>query len=158
MERFLRVSASGFAEKSDDIAVLASECRVTVDDFDIDGMSQGSSLVVCCTHEGVVVDLVDENGEVVGGSCQTYEEIAESLLASDVTVVNREQALEAALREFIKTVEATGGVNLECEPNADPEWLDLGHAYVAACDALGIGIVYSERSDDPQEEESDETE
>jgi hypothetical protein len=41
---------------------------------------------------------------------------------------------------FIQTVEATGGVTLTdrgYEPVADPDWLDLGDAYIAACKHLG---------------------
>jgi len=49
--------------------------------------------------------------------------------------------LEAAVKEFVQTIDATGGVVEDgkgnYEPVADREWIDLGHAYVRACDALG---------------------
>ena len=45
-----------------------------------------------------------------------------------------------ALENFIGTVEATGGVLLDEEghyvPVADPQWMDLGDAYLLACEAL----------------------
>ena len=47
---------------------------------------------------------------------------------------------EAALREFIDAIEATGGVvTTDCglyAPVADEDWIDLGEAYVRACAAL----------------------
>jgi len=47
---------------------------------------------------------------------------------------------EESLMEFIKTIEDTGGVVLTSkglhEPQADREWLDLGEAYINACDVL----------------------
>jgi hypothetical protein len=49
-------------------------------------------------------------------------------------------AMRNALENFIGTVEATGGVCLDEEghyvPVADPEWMDLGGAYLVACAAL----------------------
>jgi hypothetical protein len=50
--------------------------------------------------------------------------------------------LESALRQFIDTINATGGVIRGTYgvyvPAADPEWLDLGAAYVDACKVLGV--------------------
>ena len=50
-------------------------------------------------------------------------------------------AVRAALHEFIKTIEATGGcVRDEGDtvvPAGDPDWLDLADAYLRACKALG---------------------
>ena len=54
----------------------------------------------------------------------------------------REQGdlLRAALWNLISTVEATGGVAEDqygnTAPQADPDWLDLGEAYLAACTAV----------------------
>ena len=46
-----------------------------------------------------------------------------------------------ALTALISTIEATGGVvrtwDGMYEPAGDPEWVDLGDAYVLACHALG---------------------
>ncbi len=42
-----------------------------------------------------------------------------------------------ALLSFIETIEATGGVNRDLSPVADPEWQDLGEAYAQACSVLG---------------------
>ncbi len=51
------------------------------------------------------------------------------------------RADRAALSAFVDTVEATGGVETHRNglrsPAADVEWLDLGEAYVIACEALG---------------------
>ena len=45
--------------------------------------------------------------------------------------------LHDALLSFIKTIEATGGLNAEGNPVADEDWIDLGDAYVEACEAIG---------------------
>lgn len=49
--------------------------------------------------------------------------------------------MERALKLLIDTIEATGGV-VETEtgnyaPVGDPDWIDLGDAYVAACQVIG---------------------
>jgi len=41
-----------------------------------------------------------------------------------------------ALLSFIETIEATGGVNRDLSPVADPEWQDLGEAYAEVHDRL----------------------
>lgn len=49
---------------------------------------------------------------------------------------------EKALRLFIETINATGGLAIndvgETAPAADEDWLDLATAYLAACEALGV--------------------
>ncbi len=46
-----------------------------------------------------------------------------------------------ALQAFVATIDATGGVERNSDgypaPVADPEWTDLGFAYLKACDSLG---------------------
>ena len=53
-----------------------------------------------------------------------------------------------ALCQFVQTVDATGGVFRDesgCHaPLADPEWIDLGEAYVQACAALGRDIILAQ--------------
>ena len=48
---------------------------------------------------------------------------------------------KAALVDLIETIEATGGVvmlpNGQCAPIADEDWIDLGEAYMRACEAIG---------------------
>lgn len=45
--------------------------------------------------------------------------------------------MHMALLSFIETVESTGGVDADTlAPAGDPEWIDLGEAYVEACNAL----------------------
>ncbi len=47
----------------------------------------------------------------------------------------------ALVREVIEAIEATGGVyqfeSGHFAPVADPEWIDMGEAYVSICNALG---------------------
>ncbi len=48
---------------------------------------------------------------------------------------------ELALKEFIETIDQTGGVTQHTGKNdggpvTDPEWLDLGDAYRTACAAM----------------------
>jgi len=51
--------------------------------------------------------------------------------------------MRAALRDFTGAIEATGGVTASPEdegytvPVADEDWIDLGEAYLKACEALG---------------------
>jgi hypothetical protein len=52
-----------------------------------------------------------------------------------------DRELVAALESFVGAMDATGGViidrhGLAC-PVADPDWIDLGEAYLQACRALG---------------------
>ena len=47
--------------------------------------------------------------------------------------------LRNALTQFVKAIEATGGVQMDgmhYVPVADIDWIDLGEAYVVACRAL----------------------
>jgi hypothetical protein len=48
---------------------------------------------------------------------------------------------ERALLEFVETIDTLGGVFLasdgEHRPVGDPDWSDLGRAYMQACEALG---------------------
>ena len=54
--------------------------------------------------------------------------------------MSRSIELKTALEEFIDAVEATGGVFIDCGgeacPHGDPEWTDLGSAYLSACRVL----------------------
>lgn len=47
-----------------------------------------------------------------------------------------------ALRAFVAVIDSTGGVEEDDKgypvPVADTEWIDLGAAYVVACEALGV--------------------
>lgn len=54
----------------------------------------------------------------------------------------------SALMELINTIDATGGLQVESErPAGDPSWVDLGHAYLAACRALGKKPLYQENAE-----------
>lgn len=49
-------------------------------------------------------------------------------------------ATAQALQEFIDAIEATGGVRATPKgyvPVADEDWIDLGEAYMSACEAIG---------------------
>lgn len=53
----------------------------------------------------------------------------------------QDSGMRRALIEFVKTINATGGVVLfndgNVAPAGDTEWTDLGDAYLSACAALG---------------------
>lgn len=55
---------------------------------------------------------------------------------------------ETACRMLVDTINATGGVRINKrgrpEPLGDPEWIDLGEAYLAACATLNLDPVISE--------------
>lgn len=75
----------------------------------------------------------------------------------------REQGdlLRAALWDFISTIEATGGVVEDrcgnVAPDADQDWLDLGEAYLTACQALArepvVEKIDEDLEDSPRSEE-----
>ena len=48
---------------------------------------------------------------------------------------------DRALNDFIDTINVTGGIVLQSgglyAPAADEEWIDLGEAYILACEATG---------------------
>jgi hypothetical protein len=60
-------------------------------------------------------------------------------------MLRRASNMEVSLRAFIHTINATGGVvrpdTSFVAPAADEEWLDLGFAYIQACQALGMEPV-----------------
>lgn len=53
----------------------------------------------------------------------------------------------AALEDFVRTIEVTGGIVKKRDgtvaPAGDEDWIDLGDCYLRACDALGQQPVYS---------------
>ena len=57
--------------------------------------------------------------------------------------------IAAALRQFVDTINATGGLVVndagETAPAADEDWIDLAEAYLAACEALGVEPLNVER-------------
>jgi hypothetical protein len=67
--------------------------------------------------------------------------------------------IKKALEAFVEAVEATGGgVRDEMgivSPVADPEWTDLGDAYVAACEALGRKPKIAEADEELDENDND---
>jgi hypothetical protein len=60
-----------------------------------------------------------------------------------------DREIVAALGCFVEAVEATGGVLIDHQglacPVADPDWIDLGEAYLHACRALGREPVQADR-------------
>lgn len=62
--------------------------------------------------------------------------------------------MATVLREFIDSIEATGGVvqgaDGVCYPRADPTWTDLGSIYLNACEVAGVQpmIVYEAAEED----------
>lgn len=59
---------------------------------------------------------------------------------------------DRALREFVDTINATGGIVEGADglaaPAADPEWCDLGEAYLKACSALGVDPIIAEMEEE----------
>lgn len=50
-----------------------------------------------------------------------------------------------ARQQLVDTIDATGGIyERTCAPLADPEWVDLGVAYLQACGELGVEPYYRE--------------
>ena len=51
------------------------------------------------------------------------------------------QKMEKALKDFVGTIDATGGIRYGADktsyPVGDEEWIDLADAYETACAALG---------------------
>jgi hypothetical protein len=66
-----------------------------------------------------------------------------------------------ALRDFVLTVEVTGGIFTDVDaggvvaPYADPDWCDVGEAYLLACTALGRQPVWDRSKENENDEESD---
>jgi hypothetical protein len=62
-----------------------------------------------------------------------------------------DETLRAALREFVHTIDATGGVlqlpSGLCAPCADEDWIDLGEAYLKACRALKRTPMFSDEGE-----------
>jgi len=62
--------------------------------------------------------------------------------------MGRPELKDRALRNFIDTINATGGIMLtrksEYAPVGDEDWTDLGFAYIDACEALGVEPKYAE--------------
>lgn len=62
--------------------------------------------------------------------------------------------MATVLREFIDSIEATGGVvqgeDGICYPRADPTWSDLGSIYLKACEVAGVQpmIIYEADGED----------
>lgn len=87
------------------------------------------------THE----DTIDET-LATADLCAILDAIAP--LADDVDAWP-EPAAEA-LGHFVRAVEVTGGIlRGDGAPVGDPEWPDLGDAYVRACLALGVPVCVS---------------
>lgn len=64
-----------------------------------------------------------------------YHDVAESLPPSTPTP----SAMFDVIKQFIDTIDATGGVRIVDDgtaPVADEDWIDLGDAYMTACRAI----------------------
>jgi len=57
-----------------------------------------------------------------------------------MATTREEDRLRQALAAFVSTVECTGGVVQQADglhaPVADEDWVDIGEAYMEACDVL----------------------
>jgi hypothetical protein len=66
-----------------------------------------------------------------------------------------------ALRDLVLAVEVTGGIFTDVEAGgvvatcADPDWCDVGEAYLLACTALGREPVWDRNEENGHDEEDD---
>lgn len=74
-------------------------------------------------------------GSFSGSTSHAVEESTAQQLESAAPI--DPEALKRAALEFVSTIELTGGLDADDQPAVDPEWYDLGQAYVAVCRALG---------------------
>jgi hypothetical protein len=62
-------------------------------------------------------------------------------LAGNAALIAKAPLMCGALEALCLTIEATGGIEYgshgEPMPLADPEWIDMGEAYLTACNVLG---------------------
>lgn len=68
---------------------------------------------------------------------------------------HRDMAL--ALVVFIKTINVTGGMVRSHKehvavPAIDEDWIDLGEAYLAACDAIGAPVQWANAAEEEEED------
>ena len=70
------------------------------------------------------------------------------------------EGLLDALHAFLDTIEATGGCGVDdggfVVPQADPDWIDLGAAYVKACGALGREPMVGRDGAEGEDDEGDD--
>jgi hypothetical protein len=84
-----------------------------------------------------------------------------NLLAEEWAIQDSAMALQA-LRDFVHTVEATGGIFTDVDaggvvaPYADPDWCDVGEAYLLACAALGRKPVWDQSKENANDSADDD--
>ena len=82
-------------------------------------------------------------------------------VATEWSIQDAAAALQA-LRDFVLTVEVTGGIFTDVDaggvvaPRADLDWCDLGDAYLLACTALGREPVWDRREENADDEDDDD--
>jgi len=91
--------------------------------------------------------LLKSSHEAEDGYKVNYDEgyiagLKDAKKALEADIIERQKN---ALLSFIETIEATGGVNRDLSPVADPEWQDLGEAYAEACSVLGCKMKKAKR-------------
>jgi hypothetical protein len=81
--------------------------------------------------------------------------------AEEWAIQDSAMALQA-LRDFVLTVEATGGIFTDVDaggvvaPYADPDWCDVGEAYLLACAALGRKPVWDQSKENADDSADDD--
>lgn len=88
---------------------------------------------------------------ILRAEVDSHLELLEAQAALAPTPAGRPELLREACKELAATIHATGGLTVDddgCDvPVADPEWLDLGAAYLLACEALGYEPQYAPGSE-----------
>lgn len=98
--------------------------------------------VVPLVRELTHVDTIDE-ALATADLCAVLDAIAP--LADDAEWPD---GVRAALAHFVGAIEVTGGIlRGDGAPVGDPEWPDLGDAYVRACAALGVPVAVNTADD-----------
>ena len=74
------------------------------------------------------------------------EELKNGLQERIHEAVRKPYAAINALMRLIETIEATGGLDCDGYPLGDPEWVDLGDAYLDACAVIERTPMQEERT------------
>ncbi len=111
-------------------------------------MSQRAELedkhtVICLGCNAEWIDPSKKPGQKYAKRCKNCGRTSEQnqRIARRRKLDSEQRGMINALAEFCDTIEDTGGVKKDDKgyhvPVADEDWIDLGEAYMRACDALG---------------------
>lgn len=108
------------------------------------GLIQGIEDLFKMMDEGILVRDISRDGDA-----DFYKRNLDFVMR----MATVKQALDAAKLQgnrgsaaqwLIDTINATGGIGRDLKPAADPTWIDLGLAYIQACEELGVEPKYDD--------------